>query len=170
MNESSIEYGLRATPLGRLLVAGTSRGVCWVGLGARDAALLVRLEREFPFASLRKSSKGKVKRWTDEVGAYLAGRHVAIGVPLDVRGSPFQERVWAALHRIPRGRTRAYSEVARRIGRADSARAVARACATNPVPIVTPCHRVVRASGELGGYAYGVARKRRLLELEDALR
>jgi len=99
----------------------------------------------------------------------VAGRTENADVPLDVRGSQFQKRVWAALRKIPRGETLAYSEIARRIGQATAARAVAQACAANPTPIATPCHRVTAKDGGLGGYARGVARKRKLLKLEGAI-
>ena len=169
VGERAIEYSLRATPLGRLLVASTKRGVCFVDFGNRDSELRKRLVREFPFAELCKTSSPAARSWADKIANCVAGRAEAADVPLDVRGSQFQRRVWAALRKIPRGETRAYSDVARRIGQATASRAVAQACAANPTPVVTPCHRVIAKDGALGGYARGVARKRRLLKLEGAI-
>ena len=169
VSEESIEYSLRSSPLGRLLVAGTQRGVCFVDFGTSDRELRERLAREFPFADCRAVRGPLVRSWADQIARCVDGRSDRASVPLDVRGSQFQRRVWAALRRIPRGQTRAYSDVARRIGRPTATRAVARACASNPTPVVTPCHRVIEKGGGLGGYARGVRRKRRLLEIEGAL-
>lgn len=161
-----IEYVVGACPLGRVLVAATERGVCFVDLGARDADLTRRLLGEFPFAEFERIRSGKTVEWSRAIVDYLRGESKEIDVPLDVSGSQFQRRVWAALRRIPRGETRSYSEIARGIGVPQGARAVAQACAANPVPVVTPCHRVIEKSGRLGGYARGIRRKRQLLRLE----
>jgi AraC family transcriptional regulator of adaptative response/methylated-DNA-[protein]-cysteine methyltransferase len=169
VRDAAIEYSLRSTPLGLLLVAATARGVCFVDFGTRSDELRERLAREFPFAELRGASSASARSWADAIGRYVAGETRTADVPLDVRGSQFQKRVWAALRRIPRGETRSYSEIARRVGRAAGARAVGQACAANPTPVVVPCHRVVAKDGALGGYARGVARKRSLLELEGAI-
>ena len=168
MDSASIDYRTRSCSLGTVLVAGTRRGVCYVRFGARALELRRRLEREFPYARFREVSRGPVSRWSDAVAAYVDGRTAELDVPLDVCGSAFQRRVWRALREIPRGETRAYSEVARAVGSPHGARAVARACATNPAPVLTPCHRVVERGGGLGGYAGGVKRKRALLRLEGA--
>jgi len=165
----AIHYCFRSSELGRLLVAGTKRGVCFVRFGGGEAELRRLLEHEFAFAEIALARGGVPQAWADRILAYVDGRSAAIDVPLDVRGSRFQQRVWGALRRIPRGQTRAYSDVAKTIGRPTAARAVARACATNPVLIATPCHRVIAKSGELGGYAAGVRRKRALLDREGAL-
>jgi AraC family transcriptional regulator of adaptative response/methylated-DNA-[protein]-cysteine methyltransferase len=161
-----IEYVLETCPLGRVLVAATERGVCFVDLGAKDADLTRRLLNEFPFADFERSRSGETEQWSRAIVNYLHGESEKIDVPLDVSGSRFQRRVWAALRRIPRGETRSYSDVARAIGVPRGARAVAQACAANPLPVVTPCHRVIEKSGRLGGYARGVWRKRKLLRLE----
>jgi AraC family transcriptional regulator of adaptative response/methylated-DNA-[protein]-cysteine methyltransferase len=166
METASIDYRVRTCSLGRLLVAGTGRGVCYVRFGERDAELRRHLEGEFPYGEFREVANGQVRRWSDTVARYVDGESEEVDVPLDVRGSAFQRRVWAALRRIPRGQTRAYSDIAHSLGSPKGARAVARACATNPVAVVTPCHRVVERSGGLGGYAYGLARKRALLRTE----
>jgi AraC family transcriptional regulator of adaptative response/methylated-DNA-[protein]-cysteine methyltransferase len=169
VHDRTIEYGLRSTPLGLLLVAATARGVCFVDFGTRSDALRERLAREFPFAELRRASGVSARSWTEAIARYVAGESQSADVPLDVRGSQFQKRVWEALRRIPRGETRTYSEIARRMGAPSAARAVGRACAANPTPVVVPCHRVVAKSGALGGFARGAARKRSLLELEGAI-
>ena len=166
MKNEPIHYCVRSCSLGELLVAGTSRGVCFVRFGARDASLRKLLEREFPFGEFSRGRREDVLRWADHIVAYVDGRSDSVDVPLDVRGSRFQKRVWDALRRIPRGQTRAYSDVAGAIGRPRAARAVARACAANPVPVVTPCHRVIEKSGGLGGYNGGVGRKQALLQTE----
>jgi AraC family transcriptional regulator of adaptative response/methylated-DNA-[protein]-cysteine methyltransferase len=161
-----IEYVLGSCPLGRVLVAATARGVCFVELGGRERDLTARLRSEFPYAEFERSRSGEVADWGRAIVDYLHGKSEQIDVPLDVSGSRFQRRVWAALRRIPRGETRSYSDIARAVGAPRGARAVARACATNPARVVTPCHRVIEKSGRLGGYSRGVDRKRQLLQLE----
>ncbi len=168
MGATAIETCLRSCSLGMLLVAGSKRGVCYVDFGARDPELRRRLRAEFPFASFCETPSARLECWANAVARYVDGLADSLDVPLDVCGSRFQKRVWAALRRIPRGETRSYSEIARRIGLTAGARAVARACAANPVPVLTPCHRVVEKSGALGGYSRGVRRKRALLQIEGA--
>lgn len=163
-----IEYCIATSALGRLLVAASERGVCFVDFGETDAELRGRLAAELPFAAIRPGVGRALHAWADGIARYVNGGAATLDVPLDVRGSRFQQRVWAALRRIPRGETRSYSELAQQLGLPRGARAVARACAANPTPVVTPCHRVVEKGGGLGGYARGVARKRALLELEGA--
>jgi AraC family transcriptional regulator of adaptative response/methylated-DNA-[protein]-cysteine methyltransferase len=160
-----IRYRTADSPLGRLLVAATQRGVCFVRLGESDAELGAALRAEFPEASL-EADRETLLEWTDAIVEHLAGVRLRLDLPLDIQATAFQWRVWRALQAIGYGETRSYSEVARAIGARQAARAVARACATNPVPLVIPCHRVVRAGGGLGGYGMGVWRKRRLLEKE----
>jgi AraC family transcriptional regulator of adaptative response/methylated-DNA-[protein]-cysteine methyltransferase len=165
-----IAYATVPTSLGRLLVAATERGVCRVALGDDARALEADLLAEFPEARVVRDKSGKLQGWVMSILAYLDGREPDVQLPLDIRATAFQRRVWQELQRIPFGETRTYSEVARRIGHPTAARAVARACATNPAALVIPCHRVVRGDGELGGYRWGVARKRRLLEGEQPSR
>jgi AraC family transcriptional regulator of adaptative response/methylated-DNA-[protein]-cysteine methyltransferase len=153
--------------LGRLLVAATPRGICAVSVGTADAALEADLRREYPGASLAPGD-AQLTEWVRGILASLRPGAPDPRLPLDVRATAFQRRVWQELQKIPRGTTRSYREVANRIGRPTAARAVARACATNPVAIVVPCHRVVREDGELGGYAWGTGRKRTLLDIEAA--
>jgi len=158
-----IQYAIVPTDVGRLLVAATARGVCAVELGEDDATLAAALGRELPGADLVRDD-GAVQAWTREVVAAMAGARAP--VPLDLRGTAFQLRVWRALQEIPRGETRSYAEVAALIGRPSAARAVARACAANRVALLVPCHRVVRGTGDAGGYRWGPARKERLLAAE----
>src|SRR5437764_1449590 len=153
-----VAFTVAPCPLGRLLVATTERGICRVSLGGDAAALEAGLRAEFPAARIRRDRSGLAA----SVGAivrYLEGRTQHLDLPLDVRATAFQRRVWEALRRIPYGRTRSYAEIARAIGAPSATRAVARACATNPVALVIPCHRVVRAGGGLGGYRWGGAGK-----------
>jgi len=161
-----IAYVTVATPLGRLLVAATERGVCRVAL-ADNAGILERdLLAEFPNARVVEDKSGKLHDWVAPILAYLEGRESDLDLPLDIRATAFQRRVWQELQKIPFGQTRTYAEVARRLGQPTAARAVAQACAHNPAALVIPCHRVVRADGDQGGYRWGVERKQRLLEME----
>ena len=151
--------------LGRLLVATTARGICRVSLGSRAEELEAGLRTEFPAAELRRE-RGALAASVGALLRYLDGRAEPLDLPLDVRATAFQHRVWETLRRIPYGATRSYAEIAHAIGKPSAARAVARACATNPAALVIPCHRVVQADGALGGYRWGIARKRALLEQE----
>ena len=163
-----VQYVTVTTPLGRLLVAATPRGVCAVKLGTAAKALAADLHQEYPRARVSKGHPG-LAAWTRAVVGLLDGA-APINLPLDVRATAFQWKVWRALQAIPVGKTRSYSDIARAIGRPAAVRAVARACASNPVCLVIPCHRVVQKDGGLGGYRWGVARKRALLTRESARR
>jgi AraC family transcriptional regulator of adaptative response/methylated-DNA-[protein]-cysteine methyltransferase len=162
---AAITYAVVASTLGRLLVAATPAGVCAVKLGSADEALAAELTAEFPGATIRPGvlPGGWAKAIASAIGERPA---ITPDVPLDVRGTAFQWKVWKALQAIPAGETRSYAQVAAAIGRPKAARAVARACATNPVALVVPCHRVVNASGGTGGYRWGAARKAALLDRE----
>ena len=160
-----IRYALVDSPLGRLLVGATERGVCAVMLGKPDAELVRELAHDFPRAELRKDPQG-LGAWVRGVVQRVGARPAGAEIPLDIRGTAFQRRVWEELRRIPPGQTRTYSEIARRIGRPEAVRAVARACATNSLSVVVPCHRVVGKSGSLTGYRWGIERKRALLAAE----
>jgi len=162
-----IAYITVPTSLGRLLVAATERGVCRVALGDNAGALEQDLLAEFPGARVVQDKSGKLQGWVTSILAYLDGRAPDLDLPLDIRATAFQRRVWQELQRIPFGQTRTYGEVARRIGTPKATRAVAQACANNPVALVIPCHRVVREDGELGGYRWGLQRKRSLLQKEN---
>jgi AraC family transcriptional regulator of adaptative response/methylated-DNA-[protein]-cysteine methyltransferase len=161
----AIRYTLTDCPLGRLLLAATERGVCAVYLGDEDRALVAELGREFPAADLGRQDE-TLRPWLDELVQHLSGGQPHLDLPLDVRATAFQWRVWQELRKIPAGSTRTYRQVAEALGAPRAARAVARACATNPVSVVIPCHRVVRGDGSLGGYRWGLRRKQALLERE----
>ena len=160
-----ISYAITGSPLGRLLVAATRRGVCAVKLGDSDAALEADLRREFPAAAVSRNN-GALKGPLDVLLRHLKGEEPHVDLPLDVRATAFLRRVWQHLRTIPEGQTASYGEVAQALGRRTGARAVARACAVNPVAIIIPCHRVVRKGGGLGGYRWGIERKRTLLNRE----
>lgn len=162
-----IQFSVVASPLGRLLVAYTEHGVCSVTLGDDDRALEKTLRAQFPNADIRAAGS-TIHEWITAIVSSLEGKGSASSVPMDARGTAFQLRVWNALQHIPRGTTLSYSEVASRIGKPSAVRAVARACATNPVALVVPCHRVIREDGSLGGYRWGLERKKALLEQESS--
>jgi AraC family transcriptional regulator of adaptative response/methylated-DNA-[protein]-cysteine methyltransferase len=162
---ASIAFTTVASSLGRLLVAGTEKGLCSVKLGDRDEQLEQDLRAEYPSATITRE-RGAFTEWVRAIVAHLDGRAPAIDVPLDVKATAFQWKVWRYLQSIPAGETRAYSDVAKAIGAPRATRAVARACATNHVCLVIPCHRVVQKDGGLGGYRWGTERKRRLLQKE----
>lgn len=164
---ATICYTIVASELGSILVAATERGVCNVRFGDDAEALAAALGREFPFAELAQDD-ARLAPAVDALLAYLDGRAPVFDVELDVRASQFQRRVWAAIRSIPYGRTQTYGALAAAIGRPRAARAVARACASNPVALAIPCHRVVPADGGAGGYRWGEARKRALLEREQS--
>jgi AraC family transcriptional regulator of adaptative response/methylated-DNA-[protein]-cysteine methyltransferase len=160
-----IRYTITPSLMGRILVAGTDRGLSAVYMGRTDPELESTLRREYPEAHISRNS-ASVSRWVRQIVKHLAGRHPALDLPLDIQGTAFQRRVWEALRRIPYGETRSYTQVARQLGQPSARRAVARACATNPVSLVIPCHRVIRGDGGLGGYGGGIERKQALLEKE----
>ena len=165
-----ITYRIVDSPLGRLLVARTSHGVCHLSLGDGDENQEEALRHEYTAAEITRE-EGEPDPWTLEVLDYLTGRVTQLGdVPIDVVGTDFQRMVWKELQAIPRGSTRSYEDIARSIGQPKSARAVSRACATNPVSIIIPCHRVVRKGGGLGGYRWGIERKKSLLKAEGTPR
>lgn len=161
----SIEYAIVDSPLGRLLVAATERGICRIGLADSDAVLEATLRNEYPAAQLHQNSE-HLQVWVETLVSYLQGEQPHLDLPLDIRATAFQWRVWEELRAIPYGETRSYSEVAAAIGQPTARRAVAQACKQNPVALIIPCHRVVRGNGEQGGYRWGVERKKRLLEQE----
>jgi AraC family transcriptional regulator of adaptative response/methylated-DNA-[protein]-cysteine methyltransferase len=160
-----IAYTIVETRLGRLLVAATDRGVCSVAFGDDEAKLLDDLTTEYPAAKI-EIADGRLRSWVEALLAQLNGQCAELDLPLDVQATAFQLRVWDALRKIPYGETRSYAEIAEAIGRPTAIRAVAQACASNPVALVNPCHRVVRADGSQGGYRWGVMRKKELLAQE----
>jgi len=163
-----IGYTITKSSLGKILVAATERGVSAVYLGDADAKLVEELHSEYPRAEITTASDS-FERWVKEIVQRLEGNPPRLELPLDLQATAFQRRVWQELQRIPRGSTRTYSQVAKALGRPKAVRAVARACATNPVSIVVPCHRVIREDGSLAGYRWGLSRKQRLLAQESAV-
>ena len=161
----AIGYQIVECSLGQLLVASTERGICAVRLGETDEELETSLRHEFPYA-LTSRRHGDASVWVQEIVRYLDGKQVRLDLPMDIQATAFQIRVWRALQAIAYGQTKSYSQVAADIGMPKATRAVARACATNPVPLLIPCHRVIRNNGELGGYGQGVERKVALLAME----
>jgi len=163
-----IRYAVAASPLGRMLVAASPTGICAISFGRDDAELLTDLRQRFDQAQL-VPAKGNTG-WLADAVAFVASQTtehpLAATFPLDVRATAFQQRVWKALQQIPRGETRSYSELARELGKPSAARAVAAACAANPVAIAVPCHRVVGQNGSLAGYRWGIERKRKVLAAE----
>lgn len=153
--------------LGMVLIAASDKGLCSVKLGDDASALKDQLAAEFASAILHE---GELRQFKDSILAFLDGEASLARVPLDIRGTVFQRRVWDELRRIPHGETRTYREIARAIGAPAAVRAVGSACGANPVALAVPCHRALRTDGGLGGYAWGVARKRKLLALEKKRR
>jgi len=163
----TIHYTAIPTTLGLLLVAVTERGICSASLGDDEESLVAALRAEYLGAELARASDSR-DRLVDAVVAHVEGRSGAVELPLDLRATSFQWQVWRALQRIPAGATRSYQAIATELGRPTAARAVARACASNRIAVLIPCHRVVRGDGELGGYRWGIARKAALLAREGA--
>ncbi len=162
-----IEYSIAKSPLGKVLVAATERGVSAVYLGDAENTMIAELREEYPRAEIAPATDS-FQRWVREIVQRIEGKQPRLELPLDLQATAFQRRVWQELQRIPRGRTRTYSQVARSLGQPKAVRAVARACATNPVSVVVPCHRVIREDGALAGYRWGLSRKEQLLAQERA--
>lgn len=162
MPKEIIRYACFSSPVGQLAAAVTERGLAYVGLTQEESAVSEQIARYYPGASIEQD--GTASRLRDAVLSALVGESPA--VPLDLRGTPFQLRIWQALQTIPYGATTTYSALARQIGHPNAVRAAGSACGANPVCIIVPCHRVLRSNGELGGYAYGLPMKRQLLERE----
>jgi len=162
---TTIQFAIVPSPLGKLLVAATQRGLCSVRFGENAAELERDFREEFSAAKIRRDDAA-LQPFLQPLLASLRGEKVTMDLPLDVRATAFQKRVWDALREIPAGEIRSYTEVARAIGDPKAVRAVATACASNPVAVVVPCHRVVRSDGELAGYRWGIERKKKLLQQE----
>jgi AraC family transcriptional regulator, regulatory protein of adaptative response / methylated-DNA-[protein]-cysteine methyltransferase len=161
----TMNYATTGSPIGRVLVAATGRGLCAVSIGEDDAALERSLSAEYPRATIRRDDEA-LRPYLDSILAHLRDRASLAALPLDVVGTPFQHEVWQALRAIPAGERRTYGQIAATLGNAKGARAVARACAANPAALVIPCHRVVRGDGDSGGYRWGAERKQALLASE----
>ena len=167
----AISYVTIDSPVGLMMMAATDRGVCFVRFGESEEALVDELKREYPaseIAPMRRPYHPDFEKWADALKRHLEGTRPHVDLPLDIRATVFQMRVWHYLQSIPYGEVQSYGEVASGIGQPSAVRAVANACAANPVAVVIPCHRVIRGTGELGGYRWGLARKRVLIERERA--
>lgn len=167
----AISYASDITPLGLLMMGATDRGLCFVQFGSDESVLLAQLRAEYPgaaIAAMDQTMAAEFQRWMQALAAHLAGNQPALHLPLDLRGTAFQMRVWSYLQQIPYGELRSYTEVAEAIGHPRAVRAVASACAANRVALLVPCHRVIRGDGSLGGYKWGLERKRVLIEQERA--
>jgi AraC family transcriptional regulator of adaptative response/methylated-DNA-[protein]-cysteine methyltransferase len=163
----TIRFAVAQCSLGAVLVASTERGICAILIGDDPEPLVHDLQERFPRAELKGAEAG-YERTVAQVIGFVEAPGIGLDLPLDVRGTAFQQRVWQALREIPAGRTVSYAELAARVGLPEGARAVAGACAANPVAVAIPCHRVVRTDGSLSGYRWGIERKRTLLEREGA--
>jgi len=163
----SIRFAVAACSLGALLVAATDRGICSILLGDDPEPLVRNLQERFPNADLA-GAEPAFEATLAQVVAFVEAPRIGLDLPLDVRGTAFQQRVWQALRQVPAGQTVSYAELAERLGMPKAARAVAGACAANPVAIAIPCHRVVRNDGAISGYRWGVERKRELLARENS--
>jgi len=164
-----IDYTMAASPLGRLLVAVTERGVCAVRMGDTDQELENDLRAEFPEAKIQRAD-ATLRAAVQKILRHLSQNEPHLDLPLDIRATAFQRQVWEQLRTIPYGETVSYGDIAKALGKPGAVRAVGRACATNPVALVIPCHRVVREDKSLGGYRWGLERKQRLLDLEQGQR
>jgi AraC family transcriptional regulator of adaptative response/methylated-DNA-[protein]-cysteine methyltransferase len=164
---AEIKYAVSHCSLGAIVVAASEKGVCAILLGDQPAPLVQNLQERFP-ASRLSAADGKLDRLVAKVIKFVDAPRVGLDVPLDTRGTEFQQRVWLALQDIPAGSTASYTDIAGRIGAPKSVRAVAQACAANAIAVAIPCHRVVRNDGALSGYRWGVERKRALLAREGA--
>jgi AraC family transcriptional regulator of adaptative response/methylated-DNA-[protein]-cysteine methyltransferase len=167
----SISYATLPTAIGLMMIGATDRGICFVGFGEMQLELLERLRAEYPKAAIEPMPEPfhpDFRAWVNAITRHLAGEAPRPDLPLDIQATAFQMRVWKYLQTIPAGDVQSYSEVATAIGQPNAARAVAQACARNPAAVLIPCHRVIRGSGELGGYRWGLARKRGLIDAERA--
>jgi AraC family transcriptional regulator of adaptative response/methylated-DNA-[protein]-cysteine methyltransferase len=162
--DAQIGYAVGVCALGKLLIAATPRGLCSVILGDSDKELARQLRAQFPLAKIQPEPR--LASMLAQVVSQFSEHPATLDLPLDLRATAFQMRVWEALRRIPRGETRSYAQLAASLGQPTAVRAVARACATNPVAVVVPCHRVIGSNGKLTGYRWGVERKKKLLEIE----
>ena len=162
-----IAYTTVDSPLGQLLVAATPQGICSVKIGDHQQNLENELRGEFHSAEMRQDNPA-LGEWVTAIVGHLSGQLPNLSLPVDVRATAFQRLVWEYLREIPYGETRTYQQIAIELGQPGAARAVGRACATNPVAVVVPCHRVVRRDGNLGGYRWGLHRKKALLNQEQA--
>src|SRR5262249_10123841 len=165
--DTDIRFAVGECSLGSILVAQSDKGICAILLGDDPDALVRDLEERFPNANLVGGDAGFEAKVAAVIG-FVEARAIGLDLPLDMRGTAFQRRVWQALRDIPAGTTASYAEIAERIGAPKAARAVAQACAANRLAVAIPCHRVIRRDGDLAGYRWGIERKRALLAKEKA--
>jgi AraC family transcriptional regulator of adaptative response/methylated-DNA-[protein]-cysteine methyltransferase len=162
-----IRYTCAPSPLGRILIASTDKGICSIQFADSEEELEQGLKQEFPFAVRRRDDRG-LADMVASIRRHMQGLEVAPSLPLDIQATAFQRRVWTYLQSLRFGETRSYTDVAKAIRQPSAVRAVAHACASNPVAIAIPCHRILRSNGELGGYRWGLQRKKALLAMEAA--
>ena len=170
---TTITFATAESPVGLMMIGATDRGLCFLQFGESEVGLLEELRREYPSAAIQPIARphpAEFTRWIEALNQHLRGSRPSLDLPLDIRATAFQMKVWSYLQTIPYGEVQSYSEVAAGIGKPSAVRAVARACATNRIAIAIPCHRVIRGTGELGGYRWGLARKRTLIDLERKAR
>lgn len=165
---ANIRYAIVSSPLGRMLVAATDRGLSAVRFGDSVSDLERDLRKEFHAAEFHRDDKA-LREYVEPLLAAIRGDNTTVDLPLDIRATAFQKKVWEQLRQIPSGETRSYTDIARDIGSPAAVRAVARACASNPVAITVPCHRVIRSDGDLAGYRWGIERKKKLLNNEKSI-
>jgi AraC family transcriptional regulator of adaptative response/methylated-DNA-[protein]-cysteine methyltransferase len=160
-----ISYTVLKCPLGELLIAATEKGICSVAFGEDTEALETNLKQEFPAAQITRDEE-YLYAYATAILENIAGERKILSLPVDLQATVFQTRVWTEIRKIPYGETRSYKEIAENLGNVKAVRAVARACASNPIALVTPCHRVVGANGNLSGYRWGAELKKAILEKE----
>jgi AraC family transcriptional regulator of adaptative response/methylated-DNA-[protein]-cysteine methyltransferase len=165
--ETTIRFAVGQSSLGSILVAASERGICAILMGDDSEALLRDLQKRFPKAALAPGDRA-FETWVAKVVAFVDAPRIGLDLPLDIRGTAFQQRVWQAMCEVPPGSTASYTEIAKRIGAPKSVRAVAQACAANAIAVAIPCHRILRNDGGISGYRWGVERKRALLKREAA--
>ena len=163
-----IYHTVVACPMGHLLIAATDKGICSVKLSSSTSELEEDLLAEFP-SDNHQAGGGHLAIWTAEILSYLDGEKTGLNLPVDIQATDFQQQVWEILRSIPYGETRTYQQVAQMLGKDDATRAVGTACGANPVALVIPCHRVLRKDGGLGGYKWGLERKKSLLDMEQTI-
>jgi AraC family transcriptional regulator of adaptative response/methylated-DNA-[protein]-cysteine methyltransferase len=166
-NGETVRFVTVETPLGWALVAATGRGICMTALADDRDSLAAALRQRFPAAAVIAEDAG-LKDWADRIVGFITAPDQNLDLPLDIQGTAFQARVWRALQKIPLGKTASYTEIAAALGQPKAVRAVAQACAANKLALLVPCHRVIRSDGDLGGYRWGLERKRELLARERA--
>lgn len=167
-----ISYAVASTPLGKLMLAATEQGVCFIQITEDEKTFLKDIRHKYPNSSIAPVSgkhKKQVADWMTTINGYLKGKNEFPEIPLDVKGTDFQLKVWKLLRKIPSGELRSYKEVAKAAGRPKAVRAIASACARNAVALVIPCHRVVHSDGSISGYRWGIKRKQTLINLEKSI-